>query len=85
MYSTHLIPDLKHDFGSRHFAMEEDLQSAIAEFFTKQDAEWYSAGIYTPSHCEVRAVVRFLNVEGVTRLEIHRRLMQRIQCTLSPA
>ncbi len=26
--------------------MEEDLQSPVAEFFTKQDAEWYSAGIH---------------------------------------
>ncbi len=24
--------------------------------------------------CEVRAVIKFLNAEGVTRLEIHRRL-----------
>ncbi len=26
--------------------MEEDLQSVVAEFFTKQDAEWYSTGIH---------------------------------------
>ncbi len=26
--------------------MEEDLQSMVAEFFTKQDAEWYSTGIH---------------------------------------
>ncbi len=26
--------------------MEEDLHSTVTEFFVKQDAEWYSAGIY---------------------------------------
>ncbi len=25
--------------------MEVDLQSVVAEFFAKQDAEWYSTGI----------------------------------------
>ncbi len=28
-----LIPTLKRDLDSRHFAMEEELQSVIAEFF----------------------------------------------------
>ncbi len=42
----HLIPGLKGDLGWRHFAMEEDLQSAVAEFIAKQDTEWYSAGIH---------------------------------------
>ncbi len=41
----HLIPGLKRDLGSRHFATEEDLHNAVAKFFAKQDAEWYSAGI----------------------------------------
>ncbi len=26
--------------------MEEGLKSAVAEFFAKQDTEWYSAGIH---------------------------------------
>ncbi len=42
----HFIPDLKRDPDSQHFAMEEDLQSAVSEFFVKQDSEWYSAGIH---------------------------------------
>ncbi len=46
VYRVHLIPNLKCDSGSQHFATEEDLQSAIVEFFTKQDAVWYSAGIH---------------------------------------
>ncbi len=41
----HLISGLKCDLGGRHIAMEEDLQNAVAEFFAKQDAECYSAGI----------------------------------------
>ncbi len=43
--SDHLIPGLKCDLGSQHFAMEEDLQSAVTEF-AKQDTEWYNTGIY---------------------------------------
>ncbi len=43
---VHLIPGLKHDLGGRHFAMKEDLQSVVAEFFTKQETEWYSTGIH---------------------------------------
>ncbi len=35
----HLIPSLKCDLGGRHFIIEDDLQSAIAEFFAKQDPE----------------------------------------------
>ncbi len=42
----HLIPSLKCDSGGRHFATEDDLQSVVAKFLAKQDAEWYSAGIY---------------------------------------
>ncbi len=42
----YLVIGLKHDLSGRHFAMEEDLQSAIIKFFTKQDAEWYGAGIH---------------------------------------
>ncbi len=45
MYTVHLILSLKCDLSSRHFATEEDLQT-VAEFFTKQDTEWYSTGIY---------------------------------------
>ncbi len=41
-----LIPCLKRDLGGRHFAVEQDLQSMVTEFFPKQDAEWYSAGIH---------------------------------------
>ncbi len=43
---AHLIPSLKHDLGSRHFTTEHDLRRVVAEFFTKQDTERYSAGIY---------------------------------------
>ncbi len=43
---VHLIFNLKHDLGGRCFAMEEDLQSTVPEFFTKPDAEWFSAGIH---------------------------------------
>ncbi len=39
------ISSLKCDLGGRHFAMEEDPQSAIVEF-AKQNAEWNSASIY---------------------------------------
>ncbi len=43
----HLIPPpLKRDLGSRHFATEEDLQSAVAKFFAKQDTELYTVGIH---------------------------------------
>ncbi len=42
----HLIPHLKCNIRGRHFIIEEDLQSAVAEFFTKQDAEWYRAGTH---------------------------------------
>ncbi len=45
-YTKRLIPSRKHDFGGRHFAMEEDLQSVVAKFFAKQYAEWYSAYIH---------------------------------------
>ncbi len=38
-------PNLKYDLAGWHFAVEEDLQSVIAEFFAKQDAAWYSANI----------------------------------------
>ncbi len=38
----YLIPCLKRDLGGQHVAMEEDLQSAVAEFLAKQDAEWYN-------------------------------------------
>ncbi len=41
-----LIPSLKCDLGGQHFTTEEDLQSMVAEFFIKQDTEWYSAGIH---------------------------------------
>ncbi len=37
---------LKHDLGSWHFATEENLRSVVTKFFTKQDAEWYSASIH---------------------------------------
>ncbi len=40
-----IIPGLKCDLGGQHFIIKEDLQSVIAEFFAKQDAEWYSTGI----------------------------------------
>ncbi len=43
--TVHFIPGLKHDLGSQHFAMEEDLQSVVTMFFAKQDTESYSAGI----------------------------------------
>ncbi len=46
MYTVRLIPTLKYDLGSRHIATEEDLRSAVTEFFAKYDAEWYSAGIH---------------------------------------
>ncbi len=42
----HLIPSQKRDLGGRHFAMEEDLQCVVVEFFVKQDTEWYCVGIY---------------------------------------
>ncbi len=42
----HLIPSLEQDLGGQHFTMEEDLQSVVSEFFTKQDTEWYSAGFH---------------------------------------
>ncbi len=42
---VHLIPGLKCDLGSQHLAMEDDLQSAVAEFLAEQDAGWYSTGI----------------------------------------
>ncbi len=41
----HFIPALKRDLEGVHFATEEAQQSAVAEFFAKQDAKWYSAGI----------------------------------------
>ncbi len=53
----HLIPTLKRDFGGRHFASEKDLQSAVCEFFTKQDAEWYSAGIYKLISCYNKCLI----------------------------
>ncbi len=31
--------------------MEEDLQSVIAEFFAKEDTDWYSAGIHKVISC----------------------------------
>ncbi len=34
------------DLGGRHLVMEKDLQSAVAEFFSKQDAQWKSDGIH---------------------------------------
>ncbi len=46
LMDCHLIPGLKRDFGCRHFATKEDLQSAVAKFFVKLDAEWYGAGIH---------------------------------------
>ncbi len=46
MCRVHFIPGLKRDLGSRHFAVEEDLQSVVTEFFTKQDAERYSTDIH---------------------------------------
>ncbi len=45
-YTVHLIPSLKRDLNGRHFASKEDLQSMVAEFFAKQDAEWYSVSIH---------------------------------------
>ncbi len=45
-HHTNLISGLKHDLSGRYYAMEEDLQSTVIEFFAKQDAEWYSAGIH---------------------------------------
>ncbi len=51
MYMVHLIPGLKHDLGGWHFTMEEDQQSAVAEFFVKQDTEWYSASIHKLISC----------------------------------
>ncbi len=45
VYTVNLILSLKCDLGGRHFVTEEDLQSAVAEFFAKQDGEWYSVGI----------------------------------------
>ncbi len=48
---VHLNLSLKHDLSGRHLAMEEDLQSVVAEFFTKQDAEWYSADIHKLISC----------------------------------
>ncbi len=39
---VHPIPGLKRDY----FATEEDLQSVVVEFFTEQDAKWYSTGIH---------------------------------------
>ncbi len=42
-----LIPSLKCDLGGgHHFATVEDQQNMVVEFFTKQDAGWYSAGIH---------------------------------------
>ncbi len=40
----HLMPTLKHDLCGQHFATEEDLQSTVAEFFAKDDAQWCSTG-----------------------------------------
>ncbi len=34
------------DLDGRYFAMEEDLQSEVAEFFAKQSARRYSTGIH---------------------------------------
>ncbi len=42
----YLIPALKPDLGGQHFATKEYLQSTVAMFFAKLDAEWYSAGIH---------------------------------------
>ncbi len=42
----HLIVGLKCDLGNRHVAMEEELQSTVAEFFVKQDVGWDRAGIH---------------------------------------
>ncbi len=42
----HVIPSLQPDLGGPHFAMEENLQSAVAKFFAKQGTEWYSGGIH---------------------------------------
>ncbi len=42
---VHLIIGLKCDFGGRHFTIDEDPQNAVAEFFAKQGAEWYSTVI----------------------------------------
>ncbi len=36
----------KGDLGSWHFRTEEDLQSMVAEFFAKQDTEWYTSDIH---------------------------------------
>ncbi len=39
----HLILSLKRDLDGWYFAMEEDLQSTVTEFFAKQDAKWYTS------------------------------------------
>ncbi len=46
MYMVQVRAGLKHDLGGRHFAMEEDLESAVAEFFAKYDTKWYNTGIH---------------------------------------
>ncbi len=42
----HLFPGPERDLHSRHFVMEEDLQSTVTEFFVKQNAEWCSTAIH---------------------------------------
>ncbi len=36
--------------------MEEDLQNAVAEFFSKQNTEWYSAGIHELILCYIKCL-----------------------------
>ncbi len=48
---TKTISQLKCDLVGQHFTMEEDLQSVVAGFFTKQGAEWHSAGIHKLISC----------------------------------
>ncbi len=36
----------KRDLGSRHFAMKENLRSAVIKFLAKPNTEWYGAGIH---------------------------------------
>ncbi len=42
LLNYHPIPSLKCDLGYPHYAMEEDLQSAVAEFFGKKDVELFA-------------------------------------------
>ncbi len=45
-YIMQVQAGVKCDLGSRHLAMEEDLQSVVTKFFAKQDTAWYNTGIH---------------------------------------